>query len=168
MRKTIFLLYLLMPLFLAAQQSEVLSLNDGWQFSQSDISEADEDHGISTSQWYDAEVPGSVQRDLVRLGILPDPFYGTNEAKVQWVEDENWDFKKTFTLTSDQLQYDAALLFLEGLDTHADVFLNGSRILRSENMFLGHKIPVKSLLKEGENKLYIRFYSPIAMMMPAR
>ena len=168
MHKLSFLLCLLMPLLLSAQQSEVISLNNGWQFSQSTFSKANHDHGLSPSLWYEAEVPGSVQHDLVRLGILPDPFYGTNEAEVQWVEEENWDFKKTFTLTSDQLQYDAALLFLEGLDTHADVFLNGSRILRSENMFLGHKIPVKSLLKEGENKLYIRFYSPIAMMMPAR
>src|SRR5690554_1090736 len=168
MRKTIFLLYLLMPLFLAAQQSEVLSLNDGWQFSQSDISEADEDHGISTSQWYDAEVPGSVQRDLVRLGILPDPYYSTNEAKVQWMEDEHYDFKKTFTVTPAQLEYDEALICFEGLDTHADVFLNGSRILRSENMFVGHRVPVRNMLTEGDNELYIRFYSPIEMMMPAR
>jgi beta-mannosidase len=123
---------------------------------------------MNKDQWYDAEVPGSVQRDLVRHGVLPDPFYGTNEEKVQWVEDENWDFRKSFTVTAEQLQRDDALLFFEGLDTHADVFLNGSRILRSENMFVGHQVSVKHLLQEGENKLYIRFYSPVQMMMPAR
>ena len=92
-------------------------MNEGWQFSQ-----------MNKETWYDAEVPGSVQRDLVRHGVLPDPFYGTNEELVQWVEDENWDFRKTFVVTSDQLRYDDALLTFEGLDTHADVFLNGSRI----------------------------------------
>ncbi|MGI6572573.1 MAG: beta-mannosidase [Fermentimonas sp.] len=154
---TLLLTFLLIVLSLSAQTGETISLNDGWQFSQ-----------MNKDQWYDAEVPGSVQCDLVRHGVLPDPFYGTNEEKVQWVEDENWDFRKSFTVTAEQLQRDDALLFFEGLDTHADVFLNGSRILRSENMFLGHQVSVKHLLQEGENKLYIRFYSPVQMMMPAR
>lgn len=158
MQKFIFLLLLLaIPFILPAQQVETLSLNEGWEFSQ-----------MNKNQWYNAEVPGSVQRDLVRHNVLPDPFYGTHEEKVQWVEDENWDFRKTFTLTADQLKYDGAQLFFEGLDTHADMFLNGSRILQSENMFIGHKVPVKQLLKEGENHLYIRFYSPVQRMMPAR
>ncbi|SDZ95895.1 beta-mannosidase [Porphyromonadaceae bacterium KH3R12] len=158
MRKFISLLFLLaMPFILSAQQVETLSLNDGWEFSQ-----------MNKNQWHSAEIPGSVQRDLIRHNVLPDPFYGTNEEKVQWVEDENWDFRKTFTVTANQLKYDDAQLFFEGLDTHADVFLNGSRILRSENMFMGYKVPVKQLLKEGENHLYIRFYSPVQLMMPAR
>lgn len=158
MRKCIsFLFFLASPFILSAQQVATLSLNEGWEFSQ-----------MNTNQWYGAEVPGSVQRDLARHNVLPDPFYGANEEKIQWVEDENWDFRKTFTITADQLQYDDAQLFFEGLDTHADVFLNGARILQSENMFIGHKIPVKQLLKEGENQLYIRFYSPVQRMMPAR
>ncbi|MDO5524265.1 MAG: glycoside hydrolase family 2 protein [Bacteroidia bacterium] len=152
------LLFILFPLLSTAQNNtETISLNNGWQFSQT---------GKDT--WYEAEVPGSVQRDLIRHNVLPDPFFGTNEKRVQWPEDENWDFKKTFTVTAGQLAHDDALLFFEGLDTQADVYLNGSRILRSENMFVGHKIPVKNILKEGENRLFIRFYSPIQSMMPAR
>lgn len=158
MRKVISLFFLLaIPFILPAQQVEALSLNEGWEFSQ-----------MNKNQWYTAEIPGSVQRDLVRHNVLPDPFYGINEEKIQWVEDENWDFRKTFTITADQLKYDDAQLFFEGLDTHADVFLNGARILHSENMFIGYKIPVKQLLKEGENHLYLRFYSPVQLMMPAR
>lgn len=148
----------LLPIFGFAQRnSETVSLNDGWFFSQT-----------GKNSWYEAQVPGSVQQELVRHQILPDPFYGTNEKLVQWVEDENWDFKKSFTVSSEQLSYDDALIFFEGLDTQADVFLNGTRILRSENMFVGHKISVKSILREGENSLYIRFYSPVQSLMPAR
>ncbi|HHX32100.1 MAG TPA: glycoside hydrolase family 2 protein, partial [Bacteroidales bacterium] len=146
-----------MPLFLMAQFSETISLNEGWQFSQ-----------VNDSVWYDADVPGSVQADLIRHNVLPDPFYGTNEKDIQWVEDEDWDYRKTFVVSANQLNHDDAYIFFEGLDTHADVFLNGSRILQTENMFIGHKVPVKNILKEGENKLYIRFYSPIKRMMPAR
>jgi beta-mannosidase len=167
MRKIILLLLLFTPSFLMSQQSEVLQLNDGWQFAQANNPDQSKD-SESTSLWYDAEVPGSVQRDLIRHGVLPDPYYGTNEKLIQWVEDKDWDFRKTFMVTAEQLQYNGAEIFFEGLDTHADIFLNGSRILRTENMFVGHKIPVKDLLREGENKLYIRFYSPIQRMMPAR
>ena len=120
MRKTLTMLLPLLSLLAYAQQSETIPLNDGWQFSQ-----------MNSDQWYEAEVPGSVQRDLVRHGLLPDPYYGTNEEQVQWVEDENWDFKKTFSVSAAQLQHDEALLLFEGLDTQAEVFLNGSRILRS-------------------------------------
>lgn len=153
----IFLWIALLPCLLFGQNKvETLKLNDGWQFSQT-----------GKNQWYDAEVPGSVQRDLIRHGVLPDPYFGTNENEVQWPEKEDWDFKKSFTLSDEQLNHDDALLFFEGLDTHADVFLNGSRILQSQNMFVGHKISVKHLLRKGENNLYIRFFSPITRMLPA-
>lgn len=141
----------------AMQAQQTISLNDGWQFSQK---------GKDT--WYDAEVPGSVQRDLIRLGVLPDPYVGVNENEVQWPEMEDWDFRKSFTVTAEQLQSDDALIFFEGIDTHADVFLNGARILQSQNMFVGQRVSVKNSLREGENDLYIRFYSPIARMDPAR
>ena len=157
MKKLSILLLAFLPLLGFAQKAtETVSLNNGWQFSQTD-----------KNQWYEAEVPGSVQRDLIRHKALPDPYYGTNETKVQEPENKNWDFKKTFTVTGEQLKYDDAVIFFEGLDTHADVFLNGSRILQTQNMFIGHKISVKNSLREGENNLYIRFYSPIQHLMPA-
>ena len=157
MRNILTLFLLIAPIFVFAQQSESVSLNENWQFSQT-----------GNEEWLDAEVPGSVQRDLIKHGILPDPFYGTNEKLIQWVEDENWDYRTTFNITTEQLQYDDVYIYFEGLDTHADVFLNGSRILQSKNMFVGHKVPVKNQLIEGENDLYIRFFSPIETMMPAR
>jgi len=98
MRQIISLFFLLISSMLIAQQSDLISLNEGWQFAQvnealqSDISDTLGGH------WYDAEVPGSVQRDLIRHGVLPDPYYGTNEKLVQWVEDEDWDFKKRLRL----------------------------------------------------------------------
>lgn len=147
---------ILLSFSLFSQSSQTLLLHDGWKFSQRD-----------SATWYDAEVPGSVQRDLIRHKILPDPYFGTNEHKVQWVENYDWDFKKTFTITDRQLAFDDAILQFEGLDTHADVFLNGARILTSQNMFVGHTISVKKVLRKGENQLYIRFYSPLQKMMGA-
>lgn len=157
MRKLITVLSFIPVLLWANKPPTTLQLNNEWQFTQADKNE-----------WHSATVPGSVQRDLIRLDILPDPYFGTNEDSVQWVEDENWDFKKSFEVTKEQLEYDDALLTFEGLDTHADVYLNGSKLFRAENMFVKHEQSVKSLLREGENKLYVRFFSPINHLMPAR
>lgn len=157
MEKFIYLLFTLLPWSLFAQQSKIVSLNDNWEFSKS-----------GEQEWLDAEVPGSVQRDLIRHSVLPDPFYGSNERLILWVENEDWDFRKSFTVTKDELEFDDAVLFFEGIDTHADIFLNGSKILDSDNMFIGRKVSVKDILREGENKLYIRFFSPIKRLMPAR
>lgn len=157
MKKLLTLLSFIPILLWASNPPTTIDLNNEWQFSQT-----------NKDEWHSATVPGSVQRDLIRLEILPNPYFGTNEDSVQWVEDENWDFKKSFQLTNEQLKYDGALLTFEGLDTHADVFLNGSKLFHSENMFVNHQTSVKHLLREGDNHLYVRFYSPIQHLMPTR
>ena len=144
--QSLFLLILLC-LNLFSQNSQVVHLNNGWQFSQRD-----------SSVWRTAEVPGSVQRDLLRHKVLPNPYYGTNEKDIQWVENFDWDYKKSFEISENQLAFDDAVMEFEGLDTHADVFLNGALILKSQNMFVGQTVSVKNALKKGTNELYIRFY----------
>ena len=39
----------------------------------------------SGSAWLPASVPGCVHDDLRRAGRIPDPFWGVNEEKVQWI-----------------------------------------------------------------------------------
>lgn len=141
--------------FAQSPENLTIPVHTGWEFSEA-----------HTNQWYEAEVPGTVHQDLIRLNKLPDPFYGTNEQEIQWVEDKDWEYKTTFTLSADQLTYPAALLQFKGLDTYADVYLNGSPILRSENMFVGYDIPVREILREGENKLHIYFHSAINRVLP--
>ena len=67
---------LLLPLLLAAcaTKPECVELTD-WQFEYN-------------GQWYPATVPGFIHTDLMANGIIPDPYYGTNEDSVQWVYDE--------------------------------------------------------------------------------
>ena len=57
-------------------------------------------------------------------------------------------------------------MVFEGLDTYADVYLNGALLLKADNMFVGYTIPVKSQLRIGENLLHIYFHSPIRQTMP--
>lgn len=116
--------------------------------------------------WSDAKVPGTVHQDLLNHNRIPNPFYGMNEEAVQWVENEDWMYRTSFVVNEQQLSRDAAVLEMDGLDTYADVFLNGALILRSDNMFVGHKIEVKPVLRKGVNQLLVRFRSPVKEVLP--
>ena len=119
-----------------------------------------------SNEWLSAQVPGTVHQDLIAHDKLPDPFYGMNEQKIQWVEKEDWLYRTSFVLTEEQLHHEGVYLVFEGLDTYADVFLNGSLLLKADNMFVGYRVPVKSVLRKGENRLVVRFRSPIRELMP--
>ena len=139
----------------ANDTSEILILNQGWMFSQS-----------GTDKWLPATVPGTVHQDLLNHQLLPNPFFGTNEKKIQWVENEDWEYKVTFNVTEKQLSREAAMMTFEGLDTYADVYLNGALLLKTDNMFVGYSVPVKEVLRRGENRLHVFFRSPIKETLP--
>ena len=120
--------------------SQIHQLHTGWEFSM-----------YGTNEWLSAQVPGTVHQDLIAHDKLPDPFYGMNEQKIQWVEKEDWLYRTSFVLTEEQLHHEGVYLVFEGLDTYADVFLNGSLLLKADNMFMGYRVPVKSVLRKGEN-----------------
>ena len=125
----------------AYKEPEKISLDKGWEFAQ-----------VGQGEWLPATVPGTVHQDLMNNDKLVNPFFGMNEEKVQWVEKEDWQYRTTFTLTKEQLQRQVAVLNFEGLDTYADIYLNGSLLKRTDNMFVGYALPVKEVLREGENR----------------
>lgn len=140
---------------LGNDSSEIIKLNTGWEFSQTGI-----------EKWMPAIVPGTVHQDLICNELLPNPFYGINEEKIQWVENEDWEYRTSFNVSEEQLNRDGAQLIFEGLDTYADVYLNGALLLKADNMFVGYTLPVKSVLHKGENRLQIYFHSPIRQTLP--
>lgn len=139
----------------AYEKPQVCTLHTNWTFCQ-----------VGDTLWSDAKVPGTVHQDLLNHNRIPNPFYGMNEQAVQWVENEDWMYRTSFVVDEHQLGRDAAVLEMDGLDTYADVFLNGALILRSDNMFVGYKVQVKPVLRKGVNRLLVRFRSPVKEVLP--
>ena len=110
-----------------------LEIRDGWQFRQSNI-----------GNWLPASVPGSVHTALMANGIIEDPFYRTNEKDLQWIDKNNWEYRCTFQADQQWLDQDRITLEFQGLDTYADVYLNGKRILQADNFHRGWEVEVKS------------------------
>jgi beta-mannosidase len=113
----------------------------------------------SAAEWRDAVVPGCVHRDLRRHGLIPDPFWGRNEAEVQWVSDRDWEYRCAFEVSDALFAHERVDLCADGLDTLAVVKLNGREVLRADNMFVGTRTPVQRFLRPGRNELLIRFAS---------
>ncbi len=132
-----------------------MDLNTGWVFSQ-----------VGKDAVYPATVPGTVHTDLLANGLIPDPFYRDNEAKLQWIGKTDWLYRLLFTPTPEILSAKHVELVFEGLDTYADVSLNGRPVLNADNMFREWRVDVTSLLRPGKNTLAVKFESAINRVLP--
>ena len=141
------------------------SLDSGWQFRIAPGDAHASEHP-RTLQWLPGTVPGSVQTDLMALKLIPDPYWRDDEAKIQWVGLSNWQYRTRFDVDAATLSRAHVDLVFDGLDTFADVYLNGHRILSADNMFRRWRVPVKSLLHAGANTLEVKLYSPIERLQP--
>jgi len=111
------------------------------------------------SAWHPAVVPGCVHRDLERNGLIPDPFFGTHELDLQWIEHRDWEYAATFQVSAAALAEETVELVCDGLDTLATITLNGRTVARTDNMFIGWRWDVTPFLRRGRNELRIRFAS---------
>ena len=138
----------------------LLELTGSWELKEATVPDA-----VAAAQaegeWQPATVPGCVHTDLMAAGRIPDPFYGFNDLEVQWVADRDWLYRHTFDCPAEVLQKRRVELACDGLDTYADVCLNGQRLARTDNMFRRWRWDVTGLLKESGNELLVLFESPV-------
>ena len=60
-------------------------------------------HRVGDSHWYKATVPGTIYTDLLANKLIPDPFYGDNEKKIQWIDTCDWEYQAEFPITASDL-----------------------------------------------------------------
>ena len=107
-----------------------------------------------------ATVPGCATTDLMAAGLVPDPYLDGNEAQHAWVGRTSWLFETSFE-TAPCPQDERLDLVFEGLDTVAEVTLNGSLLGKTANMHRTYRFDVRPALVEGRNKLEVLFEAPV-------
>ena len=127
------------------------NLNKGWKFNYS-----------NKKKWIDAVVPGNIHLDLLRNNFIPDPFFGQNEAELQWISDKDWTYKLIFDTDQSIFSKGNIEILFHGLDTYADIYLNGFKIISASNMFHPWTAKIKELIKMKMNELIIQFRSPLS------
>ena len=117
-----------------------------------------------TDTWYPATVPGSVYNDLLNAGVMEDPYWRDNEDEALALMDNDFEYRGTFDVNDAMLgdvTADEVILRFNGLDTIADISLNGESLGRVNNMHRTWEYPVKRLLRAKDNELVIIFHSPV-------
>ena len=117
-------------------------------------------HRADEQEWIAATVPGSVYGDLLNAGKMEDPFWKDNEDEALKLMDYDYEYRTSFSCDKDMLANDEVILHFDGLDTIADITLNGVKLEHVENMHRIWEYSVKVLLKEENNELTVYFYSP--------
>jgi len=108
-----------------------------------------------------AKVPGYVHLDLLDNNIIDSLYWGMNPQKYNFVGDNSWIYKTIINLDKEQSNFKNKVLRFEGIDTYADIYVNDSLVLSTDNMFLAYEIDVTPFLNEGENQLLVHLKSPI-------
>jgi beta-mannosidase len=126
------------------------TLNDSWLMRE-----------CGTPSWLPASVPGGVHLDLMNAGRIPDPFMGDEELRVQWVAERDWEYMRRFAVDVSVASAEHVELVFEGLDTLADVRLNGELLGSADNMFRTWRWEVTDRIHRGENELEVLFRSAV-------
>lgn len=134
-----------------------ISLNGSWQlFYEENCKLGDTEYtkiselknsGIKTVK---AKVPGNFEIDLENAGVIEDIFFGLNPLEAQKRENYHLWYATEFQF----LKVGSYELVLEGVDTFADVYLNGTLLGKCDNMFIPHKFIVDNLVN-GKNELVV-------------
>jgi beta-mannosidase len=96
--------------------------------------------------WYPATVPGNVQSDMEKLGVVKDPFFADNADHLRWCEEVDFWYRRTLEpvkLTEGQ----RAILHFDGLDCFATIWIDGRQVGQHENMFVPYWTDVTEHLR---------------------
>ncbi len=123
-------------------------LNDAWSMRKKDA-----------EQSFPCKVPCSVYHTLQKHGVIEDPYYRENEMVMLPISEDDFVFSKSFPMPAVEGGMHCDLCF-DGIDTIAEIYLNGTHIADTDNMHRRWRFPVEHLLQE-ENTLTVAIHSPL-------
>lgn len=128
---------------------QTCTLNGTWQLSA----------GHRSLESVDMQIPGTVLSGLLAAGKIKDPFYRTNEDATRALFWKDYVFTRTFDVDEELLAQQHIVLVCEGLDTLAEISINGTFLAKTDNMHRTWKFQAKKLLHPGKNEIQIVFRS---------
>lgn len=107
----------------------------------------------------EGEIPGSVYSILLNNGLIEDPYYRMNELGAYELSRKDFTFSRHFAY--EPTGTNKVLLCCDGLDTLCDIYLNGNFVEHTDNMHRSYELDISSYIKNGENFIELRFFSPV-------
>ncbi|MDR1663637.1 MAG: glycoside hydrolase family 2 protein [Clostridiales bacterium] len=119
------------------------------------------------SAFHDGKVPGSALCDMLDAGLIQDPFWRDGEYGARDIFEQDFEYETAFALSPEMLRQDSAVLVFEGVDTLAEIVLNGEPLASTANMHRTWRFDVKARLLPGENTLRVLLRSPLRFIREA-
>lgn len=107
------------------------------------------------------QIPGSVYSFLLDAGKMENPHVGENELSALALMEEDYSFETTFDAGEEILAQEHQAIVFDGIDTLAEVSLNGTVLGRADNFFRRWEWDVTGLLQESGNVLRVDLDSPL-------
>lgn len=107
------------------------------------------------------QIPGSVYSFLLDAGKMENPHVGENELSALALMEEDYSFEMTFDTEEEILAQEHQAIVFDGIDTLAEVSLNGTVLGRADNFFRRWEWDVTGLLQESGNVLRVDLDSPL-------
>ncbi len=101
-------------------------------------------------------LPGDGISALCKAGAIANPYWGRNEYECRWIAERDWVMRRSFVHSGS-----ASELCIEGLDTLAEVQVNGVVVLTAANAFRRWRVDVTEALRVGENEISLHFPSVV-------
>ena len=151
--------HLLTVLFLFASilmmSSRTISLNGEWMldyWEQGRIPVMTPEAFSQTAHFtISATVPGNVELELAKAGIIQEPELGSNVNLLRPFEGYQWRYSRSFD-TPEYGSEDQIILNFEGIDCFAEIYVNGTRIGNADNMLISHCYDITDAInpKQGQ------------------
>ena len=124
-------------------------LHENWEMRQ-----------VGTTELLPATVPGSVYGDLLANNKMEDPFWKDNEIEACELMEEDYEYVSRFDCEEGMMDNDRVVLHFDGIDTVADVYLNGVHLGSPLSMHRIWEYDVKEILHDKDNELKVILHSP--------
>ncbi len=107
-----------------------------------------------------AQVPGSAHTDLMREGLMVDPYLGLNELAVEWVHRADFTYQRSIDIPRAARSERVDLVF-EGLDTVASIAFGDREIGQTRNQHRTYRFDVRDDAGQGPVPLSVVFSSAL-------
>ena len=116
---------------------------------------------LSDNTEFTGIVPGSVMNDLLENNLTDDPFFRDNEYRAYEIFRSDFVYSRDFVLDEKTISSDSLNLVCEGLDTLAEISINGKFLAYAENMHRTFVLDIREWVHTGKNTIEIIFKSPV-------
>lgn len=108
-----------------------------------------------------AQVPGCLHTALLQDKLIEHPYIGDNESKLLWTGRCDCIYSKDILLDNNYIENNLIELCFDGIDTVANIFVNGAQIGQVRNMHRRYRFDIKSHLRPGLNHIQVCIKAPL-------